>query len=253
MAKKNHEKIVVIIPARYRSTRFEGKPLARICGKPMIYYVYNSAAKSEFIDDVYVATDDERISAAVRKFGGKVIMTSPDHPTGTDRIAEAAKKIDASIIVNVQGDEPLVKTKMIEQAAQPLLEDKRICVTNLISKISDIGDYIDTTVVKAVIDRSHFLLFLSRSPIPYPKTRQNFIVYKQIGLYAFRKSFLLQFVDMKQTALELIEGVEFLRILENGYKVKTIETTFKTISVDTLSDLCEVEKILKRTLKHDNA
>ncbi|MDD5617877.1 MAG: 3-deoxy-manno-octulosonate cytidylyltransferase [Candidatus Omnitrophica bacterium] len=253
MGYKKRKKIVAIIPARYKSTRFEGKPLAEICGKPMIYYVYNNIARSKFIDGIYVATDDERIASAVRGFGGKAIMTSANHPTGTDRIAEAARKIDADIIVNVQGDEPLVKAEMIEQAVKPILENNRVHVTNLVTKINNIGDYIDTTVVKTVIDKDNFILFLSRSPIPYPKTRQDFLVYKQIGLYAFNKSFLLKFVKMAQTPLELIEGVEFLRILENGHKVKAVETKFQTISVDTLSDLCEVEKLMSRKLKHKNA
>lgn len=249
MVRKKQKKVVAIIPARYSSTRFEGKPIAKICGKPMIYYVYKNARACNIIDSLYVATDDERIARVVKDFGGEVIMTSPNHPTGTDRIAEAASKIDADIIVNVQGDEPLVRAEMIEQAVNPLLEDETIYVSTLMSKISNVGDYVDNTVVKVVKDKNDSVLFFSRAPIPYPKTRQNFIVYKQIGLYALTKSFLIEFVNMKQTDLELIEGVEFLRILENGYKIKGVETEFETISVDTISDLCEVEKILNKNRK----
>ncbi|MBP7088552.1 MAG: 3-deoxy-manno-octulosonate cytidylyltransferase [Candidatus Omnitrophica bacterium] len=238
-------KIVAIIPARYQSTRFEGKPLAKILGKPMIQHVYENIKTSRYLDEVFVATDDKRIFKTVQEFGAKAIMTSSNHPTGTDRVAEAAKSIKADIIVNVQGDEPLVNKEMIKQVVNPLLEDKSVNVTNLITTISNIGDYIDVTVVKAALDKDNFILYLTRSPIPYPKTRQNYVVHKQIGLYALRKDFLLQFVEMPQTNLELVEGVEFLRILENGYKIKGVITDYNALSVDTLSDLIEVEKILK--------
>ncbi|MDD5593807.1 MAG: 3-deoxy-manno-octulosonate cytidylyltransferase [Candidatus Margulisbacteria bacterium] len=249
MSKGKKEKVIAIIPARYASTRFEGKPLALICGQPMIHYVYTSVAKCGVIDELYVATDDERIARVVEGFGGNVIMTSAKHPTGTDRIAEAASKIDADIIVNVQGDEPLVKAEMVEQAVRPILDDHNVYVTTLMSKINNAGDFVDNTIVKAVRDVNDDILFLSRAPIPYPKTRQDFVVYKQIGLYAFKKPFLMEFVKMQQTNLELIEGVEFLRILENGRKIRGVETNCSTISVDTISDLCEVEKYLKAKAK----
>jgi len=242
------EKIVAIIPARYHSTRFEGKPLAKINGKPMIYHVYKNVVDCSIIDALYVATDDERIKKAVEDFGGNVIMTSPTHPTGTDRIAEAAEKIDADIIVNVQGDEPLVRSDMVTQAVTPILESADVSVTTLMTKITSLGDYVDSTVVKAAIDKFSNILLLSRAPIPHPKTRQSFAVFKQIGLYAFRKPFLMEFVQMEQSSLELIEGIEFLRILENGLKIRGVETEFSTIGVDTLSDLCEVEKIIKKNL-----
>jgi len=244
-------KIVAVIPARYQSTRFEGKPLAKILGKPMIQHVYENIKASRYLDDVFVATDDERIFKTVQGFGAKAIMTNPKHPTGTDRVAEAAKSIKADIVVNVQGDEPLVNKGMVEQVISPLLEDKSINVANLITEISNIGDYVDVTVVKAALDKDNFILYLTRSPIPYPKTRQNYVVYKQIGLYALRKDFLLRFVKMPQTNLELIEGVEFLRILENGCKIKGVITDYNALSVDTLSDLIEVEKILKNKKSKD--
>lgn len=243
---RKNNRVVAVIPARYKSTRFEGKPLAKILGKPMIQHVYENIKKCECLDDAVVATDDVRIIQAVEDFGGKAVMTSLEHPTGTDRVAEAAKSIEADIIVNVQGDEPLINPNMITQTVKPLLEDELLEVCNLITEVSSIGDYIDTTVVKAAIDKNDFLLYLTRAPIPYPKTRQEYVVYKQIGLYSFRRDFLFKFVKMKQTKLELIEGIEFLRILENGYKIKGIITNYNAVSVDTLSDLIEVEKLLKR-------
>ncbi|MBI4436384.1 MAG: 3-deoxy-manno-octulosonate cytidylyltransferase [Candidatus Omnitrophica bacterium] len=238
-------KIVAVIPARYQSTRFEGKPLADIHGRPMIYYVYRSAKRATGIQDVFVATDDERIREAVVKFGGKVVMTSPEHKTGTDRIAEAVSNLDVDIVINVQGDEPLVHPEMLEQAMRPLLENPKILVTTLISPIENPADFIDTTVVKTAADCEGNVLFFSRSPIPYPKTRQFYIAYKQVGLYAFRKKFLLEFAAMPPTPLELIEGVELLRAVENGINVRVVETRHKTISVDTLSDLFEVRKVVE--------
>jgi len=248
----NHKKlkIAAVIPARYQSTRFEGKPLAKILGKPMVLHVYDNIKSCPVLDEVIIATEDERIVDVVLEYGAKAMMTRDDHPTGTDRIAEVSAKIDADIIINVQGDEPLINVEMIQKMAEPLIEDKTIDVANMITTISNIGDYIDTTVVKAVKDKKEFLLYLTRSPIPYPKTRQNYVVYKQIGLYAFRSNFLQKFVSMPQTDLELIEGIEFLRILENGYKVKAVVGDYTMISVDTISDLIEVEKKLKELQVH---
>lgn len=240
---KRRMKVVVVIPARYHSTRFEGKPLAKILGKPMIYYVYKSVEKCKGIDELVVATDDNRICEVVRGFGGRFILTSADHPTGTDRVAEAAVRLNADIVVNVQGDEPLVQPNMVLEAVKPLLSED-VDVSNLISKIVDLSDYVDVNVVKAAKDKSNFLMYLTRSAIPYPKTTQEFSVYKQIGLYAFKRRLLQKFVKMKQTPLELIEGIEFLRLLENGIKVRAVLTDYNAKSVDTLSDLKEVEKII---------
>ncbi len=240
------KKVIAVIPARYQSTRFQGKPLAKILGKTMIEHVYKNAEKCKLLDEVVVATDDQRIYDAVEAFGGQAIMTSDKHPTGTDRVAEAARRLDAAIIVNVQGDEPLIEAQMIERTIRPLLEDPKVQVSNLISRLSDIGDYVDSGVVKAAIDLQGNLLYLTRSAIPFPKTRQGYVVHKQIGLYAFRRNFLFRFVKMPQSPLELIEGVEFLRILENGFKIKAVVTDYSAVSVDTLSDLIEVEKILRQ-------
>ena len=239
-------KVVGVIPARYHSTRFEGKPLASLLGKPMIYHVYHNARICRLLDEVVVATDDERIEKAVLDFGGKVILTAKHHPTGTDRVAEAAGHFEADIVVNVQGDEPLVDAHVLEELINPLLKDESVEVSNVITEITNPGDFMDTTVVKAVRDLKGNLLFLTRAPIPYPKTRQNYVVFQHIGLYAFRKPFLLKFAKMKPTPLELIEGIEFLRLIEHGYKVRAVLVEHRSIGVDTLSDLIEVEKIMKR-------
>ncbi len=236
----------MIIPARYASTRFEGKPLAKIHGHPMIYHVYKRVEQCNLVDELMVATDDQRIFDVVSDFGGNAVMTSPEHPTGTDRVAEVSEKLDSEIIVNVQGDEPLIMPEMIDQVVQPLLNENSINVTNSITKIISPADFIDSTVVKAVIDKECNLLFLTRSPIPFPKTRQGFVVYKQIGLYAFRRPFLRRFVQMEQTDLELVEGIEFLRLLENGHRVRAVISNHNPISVDTVSDLKEVERIMRK-------
>ncbi|MHC4123471.1 MAG: 3-deoxy-manno-octulosonate cytidylyltransferase [Planctomycetota bacterium] len=246
---KNNKKIVAVIPARYHSTRFEGKPLAKILGKPMIQHIYENTKECNLLDDTVVATDDQRIVDVVEGFGGKAVLTSRGHSAGTNRVAEVAKYLDADIVVNVQGDEPLIKPSMIEEIVRPLLEDDSLKTANLIMKIADIGDYVDTTVVKATIDKDGFLLYLTRSPIPYPKTRQEYVVYKEVGLYSFRREFLLKVAEMKQTSLELIEGIEFLRLLENRYKVKAVVVEGNMMSVDTLSDLIEVEKFLQKEMR----
>ncbi len=242
-------KISVIIPARYASTRFEGKPLADILGKPMIYHVYHRAIKSRIADEIIVATDDERIRKCVDDFGGKAVLTSSKHETGTDRIAEVSRKLDSDIIVNVQGDEPLLDPEMISQVVEPIIKDKSVNVVTLANRISDPADFIDVSNVKVVFDMFNNVLFMSRAAIPYPKTRQNYRVYKQVGIYAFRRDYLIAFSSMKQTALETIEGIELLRVIENGHKLKVAVTEHSTFSVDTPSDLAEVRKMIQRNSK----
>ena len=161
-------KVVAIIPARYGSTRFEGKPLADILGKPMIRWVYEGVCQSKLIEDVIVATDDQRILEAVRSFGGKGVMTSPDHSTGTDRVAEVARKLKAEIIVNVQGDEPLIKGSIIDKAIRPLLADDTLPMSTLMARIEEVRDWLNPHIVKVVVDQKGFALYFSRSPIPFP-------------------------------------------------------------------------------------
>ena len=244
--KKDRSKVIIIIPARYGSTRFKGKPLAEINGKPMIYHVYQRSKKAKCVDDVIVATDDERIKNAVKEFNGKAVMTSKEHKTGTERIAEVAKNIDADIIVNVQGDEPLINSKVIEQAVMPLIEDKNIRMCTLMTRITKKAEYNDTNIVKVITDKEGFALYFSRSLIPYPREKEHLKVYKHIGVYVYRRDFLLKYANMRPTPLEQIECLEQLRVLENGFKIKVIEINYNSISVDTPRDLDIVKKFINK-------
>lgn len=240
-------KITAIIPARYDSNRFPGKPLVDIKNQPMIEYVYKRVKKSEIIDQVIIATDDRRIVEAVKNFGGKVEMTSRDHKSGTDRIAEVAKNLTADIIVNVQGDEPLIKPVMIEQLVKPFEENKELSMTTLEKKIEDLNEINNPNVVKVVTDVNNFALYFSRATIPYQRQDHSGHVdyYKHIGVYAFRRNFLLKYSEMDESELEKIESLEQLRVLENGYKIKVVETAFDTVGVDTPEDLKYVKKLIQ--------
>jgi len=231
--------VVAIIPARYHSTRLPGKPLADIGGKPMIQHVYETVRESESVTDVIVATDDQRICDAVQKFGGTARMTSRDHATGTDRIAEAANGIDASIIINVQGDEPFITAQMVSVALQPLLDDPKLPMSTLMHEIAEEG-FDDPNVVKVVADIRGNALYFSRSLIPFPRNRTGFRVFEHIGVYCYRRDFLTQFIAMEQTPLEKVESLEQLRALENGYRIAVVEATdtqYIPISIDTAEDL----------------
>lgn len=220
----------------------------------MVERVYERAKKAKLINDVIVATDDKRIFDAVKGFHGKVAMTSPEHKTGTDRIAEVATNIDADIIVNVQGDEPLIEPKMLDEAIRPLVDDSEVDMATLKTKILDAEELNSPNVVKVVTDRNNFALYFSRLPIPYIRSRKSEvrsqkkdIHYKHIGLYVYRKDFLLKFAGMKPTLLENTEKLEQLRVLENGYKIKVVETRYNSIGVDTQEDLEKVRKIVKES------
>jgi len=242
------QKIVGMIPARFASTRFRGKVIADIVDKPMIQRVYEQANKSTLLDDLIVAVDDERVFEVVKGFGGKVVMTSIRHESGTDRIAAAIENIDADIVVNVQGDQPLFDPRMIDEAVQPMLEDPSIQMSTLKVKITE-EDYEDPAIVKVVVDKDDFALFFSRSLIPYSREKTEMDVYEHVGVYVYRKDFLLKVSKMPQTYLEKIEMLEQLRVLENGYKIKVIETkcaSISGISVDTPEDLAKVEGIIKK-------
>lgn len=249
-------KITVIIPARYGSTRFEGKAIADIMGKPMVQHVYERASRASLVSDVMVATDDERIAAAVRTFGGRVEMTSPTHETGTDRLAEVARRSDADIIVNVQGDEPLIEPAMIDQAIRPLVEDASLPMGTLKSRITTLHDFLSPNVVKVVTDQAGFALYFSRSPLPNFRDRWNdlkdeafisgkLLCYKHVGLYVYRRDFLLRFASLAPTPLEQAEKLEQLRALENGHRIRVVETEHASIGVDTPADLEKVLEYLK--------
>ncbi|MDI6745025.1 MAG: 3-deoxy-manno-octulosonate cytidylyltransferase [Thermodesulfovibrionales bacterium] len=258
---------IVIIPARYDSTRFPGKPLTPLNDKPLIRHVYENSKKSKLAKDVIIATDSEVIFKAVTGFGGKVVMTSDRHTSGTDRIAEAAVALDYDIIVNVQGDEPLIRHEMIDDVIS-LLDDKRASIGTLIKKIENPEDIFDPNVVKVVCDKEGFAMYFSRAPIPFD--RESFraeaqksnraeakitfellnsgttapLMFKHLGIYSYRRDALLNFAKMEPVELEQIEKLEQLRALVNGLRIKVKETFFETIGVDTPQDLERVKKWL---------
>ena len=242
------QKVVGVIPARYGSSRFHGKILADICGKPMIQRVYEQSAKSKLLDKLIVAVDDQRVFECVHKFGGEAVMTRSDHNSGTDRLAEAVEKLDADIIVNIQGDQPLFDSAMIDEAVLPLLTDPTVQMSTLKIKIGE-EDYNDPSVVKVVTDENDFALYFSRSLIPFSRDKGSVDVFEHVGLYVYRKDFLLEISKLPQTVLEKTEMLEQLRVLEKGYKIKVIETKSDRnsgISVDTPEDLVKVESIIKK-------
>jgi len=241
-------KIFAFIPARYQSTRFPGKPLALIGGKPMIQHVYERAVSCPEISEVYIATDDERISACVLGFGGKAVMTEQTHQSGTDRICEAATKIGLNtedLIVNIQGDQPIFHPSIVSRLIKPLLEDRAIPMTTLKWEMKDISDIQNPNHVKVVSDRQGFALYFSRYPLPFFRDAESRQVhYKHLGFYGFRMEFLLKFTRLSQGVLEAAEKLEQLRALEHGFKIKVVETPFNSIEVDVPEDVEKVEAVL---------
>ena len=228
-------KVIGVIPARLDSTRFPAKVLADLWGKPIIQHVYERARKAKRLDEVLIATDDEKIFDTAKKFGAEVVITSKKHLTGTDRVSEAVKKNNAEIVINIQADVPLISPLIIDRVAEVLLDDSTLVMATLMKKIEKKEEFYNPNVVKVVIDKQGFALYFSRSPIPYLK--DNFVSYKHIGVYGYRKDFLLTFVQLPRSPLEKIENLEQLRVLENGYKIKMIETDYELIEVDTKEDL----------------
>lgn len=239
-------KVLGVIPARYASTRFEGKALADLLGKPMVQHVYERASKCETLDGLIVATDDQRIFDAVKGFGGEAAMTG-EHPSGTDRIAEVAGRVDAEILVDIQGDEPLIEPAMIDEAVEPLLRDDGIDLGTLAYRIRSEEEYLNPNVVKVVMDKEWFAMYFSRSPIPCVKLggwSEDVPAYRHVGLYVYRRHALLAFAQMPPSQLEMLEGLEQLRFLDNGYRMKIVETCYKAIGVDTPEDLEAVKRIM---------
>lgn len=244
--------VTVVIPARYASTRFPGKPLADLCGKPMIQWVYERSEACELVDRAIVATDDTRISLAVKAFGGDVVMTRSDHATGTDRLAEVAADLDDDLVVNVQGDEPLIDPAMIQAAVAPLLADSSIPMGTLKTPLTSLEEYQNPNVVKVVTDLEGFALYFSRAPIPYPRDfsqdldqRWNELATaKHVGLYVYRREFLLNYPRLRVTPLESQENLEQLRALEHGYRIRVAETGLVGQGVDTPEDLERVRALL---------
>ena len=253
-------RVVGIIPARYGSTRLPGKPLAKIGGKPMIEHVYRSAARAKVLDRVIVATDDRRIEAAVKAFGGEVMMTSPDHASGTDRLAEVARQIDAEWLVNVQGDLPFIHAATITRAVEPLRKDRSIPMGTVCTPIYDEAEWHNPDVVKVLRDYAGYALYFTRAPIPYarndsvdpsgrklsPRRKPKLWGYRHLGLYVYRRDFLLKFTRLRPTALERIESLEQLRALENGYRIYVAQVDERSVEVDTAEDLQRAASYLKR-------
>jgi 3-deoxy-manno-octulosonate cytidylyltransferase (CMP-KDO synthetase) len=241
--------VIGVIPARYKSKRFEGKVLYPILGRPMIQYVWEQASKATLLDDLIIACDDERIAKVAEEFGAKVVMTAKGHLSGTDRICEVVNPLDVKVVINIQADEPLVHSAMIDSLAHTLLEDPSIPMATLMKVIDDPEVINDPNVVKVVIDKNNFALYFSRAPIPfYSKNSElKFAVYfKHIGLYGYSKDFLFLYKNLPSSYLERVECLEQLRVLEEGFRIKVIETKYDTISVDTIEDIKKVEEYLKK-------
>ena len=242
-------KIAAVIPVRMGSSRFPGKPLAKIRGLPMIQHIYKRVAMTEGLDAVFVATCDEEIREVVSGFGGKAIMTADTHQRASDRTAEAAEGLDVDIVAMVQGDEPLVHPEMIRLAVGPLVDDPKIVCSNLATKIRSPQDFQDPNTIKVVMRRDGFALYFSREPIPTTNVRGFFSdvpLYKQVCIIPFRRDFLLKFAQLPPTPLEIAESIDMLRILEHGFPVKMVESTFETHAVDTPEDLRLVEQMMER-------
>ena len=250
--------VVAIIPARYGSTRLPGKPLAMIGDKPMIQHVYESAARAKVLDQVIVATDDVRIQRAVKGFGGQVVMTSKRHASGTDRLAEVARKVRAQTFVNVQGDLPFIAVDTINKAVQPLQRDRSIVMATVCNPIHDLTEWQNPNIVKVVSDRKGFALLFSRAPIPYrrndraeldgktQKKAQRIWGYRHLGLYVYRRDFLLKFAKLRPAVLEQIESLEQLRALAHGYRIFVAEVDERSVEVDTPGDLKRAERYWRR-------
>lgn len=240
--------VLGVIPARYGSTRFEGKVLADLCGKPMIQHIWERAKQARVLEDLIVATDDERIAEAVKKFGGKAVLTAKEHKSGTDRLMEAVFPIETKIVINIQADEPLIQPSQIDILADSLMSDKEVYMATLAKKIENRDDIENPNIVKVITDRNGYAIYFSRSVIPYPRESREAVYYKHIGLYAYAKDFLFTYVNLRDSMLEKAEGLEQLRAIENGYRIKVVQTNQDTIGVDTPEDLAKAECVLKGQL-----
>ena len=247
---------ICVIPARYGSTRFPGKPLAKILNKPMIRWVYEQAQKAKKFEKVLVATDDRRIAQVVQAFGGEVCMTPSDLPSGTDRVALAVKNLQAEVVVNLQGDAPLVSPHLLDRLVEVFETNPEIEVATPLKKITKVEDLSNPNLVRVVKDNNNFALYFTRSIIPFLRDvpeQQNwlnhFSFFIHVGIYAYRKNFLLKLTSLSQGSLEKAEKLEQLRILEHGHKIYTIETDYESVSVDTPQELEHLNQMLKKQTK----
>jgi 3-deoxy-manno-octulosonate cytidylyltransferase (CMP-KDO synthetase) len=242
-------RILGIIPARFASSRFPGKALATLAGKPMVQHVYERATYSRYIRRVLVATDDHRIASAVRSFGGEVRMTGSEHPSGTDRLAEVASAEQAELYVNIQGDEPLIDPEAIDAAILAVYGDESVAMGTLMKRIADPADVTNPNVVKVVTALTGDALYFTRSPIPYFRESGGDpgAYFKHIGLYVYRREFLVHYPDLSVGPLERAERLEQLRALENGYRIRVVETEYESLGVDTPEDLDRVNALFCQT------
>ena len=242
-------KILGVIPARFASSRFPGKVLAQISSKSMLQHVYERTSLARYLTATIIATDDERVYAAARSFGARVVMTRADHVSGTDRVAEAASAENAELVVNIQGDEPLIDPAAIDAAILPLADDPEIVMGTLKKAIEDPREITDTNVVKVVTDRNGDAIYFSRCPIPCQRDRATpGTHFKHIGLYVYRRDFLLGYSALPVGPLEHAERLEQLRALENGYRIRVVETECESLGVDTPEDLERVCKLFEASM-----
>jgi 3-deoxy-manno-octulosonate cytidylyltransferase (CMP-KDO synthetase) len=252
MAKSESEKVLVVIPARQASTRFPGKPLASIAGKPMIQHVVERVREAQLVGRVMVATDESNIKSAVESFGGEAILTRRDHRTGTDRVAEVAAHKPAEIYVNVQGDEPLIDPGTVDAIVAAMLEDESIHIATACTAIAHQNDIMDPNIVKVVRNFDSDALYFSRAPIPWVRDRGEAVTarhWKHLGLYAYRRDALLDFPTLPPGDLERIEQLEQLRWLENGIAIRVVETDYDAVSVDVPADVERVEKLIQESAR----
>jgi 3-deoxy-manno-octulosonate cytidylyltransferase (CMP-KDO synthetase) len=254
MSTNGNPTVLAVIPARYASTRFPGKVIVPLAGKPLVAHTYERTIQAESLSETVVATDDLRVAQALEPFSIPVVMTRPDHPSGTDRIAEVAETKGADIVVNVQGDEPLIDPHTIDAAVAPLLADPGLMMSTARRRLTDPAHCNDPNIVKVVCDLRGRALYFSRCAIPHirdAEDRDNFAAqtyWQHIGLYAYRKTFLLQYAQLAPTPLEKLEKLEQLRVLENGYEIVVVETDYESIGVDSPEDLARVSAILAQKL-----
>jgi len=245
--------VIGIIPARYSSSRFAGKVLADILGKPMIQHVWERAKQAFLLDDLIIACDDERVASVAKEFGANIVLTAKGHLSGTDRISEVVNPIDVKIVINIQADEPLINPIMIDNVAQALLDDQTLAMATLMKKIEDPSDLSDPHIVKVVVDKNNFALYFSRAAIPFRAQNSQIdypVYYKHIGLYGYTKDFLFTYKNLSLSNLERTECLEQLRVLEEGFRIKVIETKYDTQGVDTPQDLEKVREILAKEKYH---
>ncbi len=243
------EKIIGLIPARMGSSRFPGKPIANICGKPMVYWVYKQAEKVKELDEIYVVTEDDIIAEKCAEFGVPYWIEKEETTTAAEKLSYTARKMDGDIYLNIQGDEPLIKPEAIKQVIDAMKTNKDVDYVGLRSKIDTEEEFKNRNVVKAVVDANGFAMYFSRSPIPYTYDSNN--AFRVLGLYGYRADFLKKFADFKRSKLESLEcGVEMLRVMENGYRIQLIETEYTTIGVDLPEHIAIIEEKMKNSVQY---